>query len=256
MKTKSDLIWVWVAASICLSGCVSTTTGPAKPDADVADAAELNYQLGARYYKNGNYELARDRLLYSLELDPKRAVAHTTLALTYEQLGNVRLATESYEQAVRVAPRDHDVLNTYAVFLCRQSQYDKAEGYFERSVGIRENDNAQIMLTNAGVCMTQKPDIGKAESFFRRALDLKPNYGEALLQLCVLKHSQGDDLNARAFLQRFLSSNPPSASVLYLGAQIEAKLGDDRARTDFENRILREYPRSPEARRILESGSG
>ena len=253
MKTMSDRLGVVLVASLVLAGCVSQTTGPAKPDADEADAAELNYQLGARYYRNGNYELARDRLLYSIELNPKRAIAHSTLALTYEQLGNVRLATESYERAVRVAPRNFDVLNTYAVFLCRQSRYDEAERYFDRAVRIPENDNAEITLTNAGVCMAQIPDFARAEAFFRRALERKPTYAEALLQMCVLKHKEGDDLNARAFLQRYLSRYPPTANILYLGVQIEAKLGDDRARTDYENRILREYPTSPEARKILES---
>lgn len=249
----SDSWWTLLAACALLAGCISTTTGRVEPEADRADAAELNYQLGARYYRNGNYELARDRLLYSIELDPKRAVAHTTLALTYEQLGNLRLATESYEQAVRVAPRNFDVLNTYAVFLCRQDRFDEAGTYFERAVRAPENDNAELMLTNAGVCMVQKPDFQQAEAYFRRALDVKPEFGEALIQLCLLKRSQGDYLIARAFLQRFLKSNPATASVLYLGVQIEEELGDERARTDYENRILRDYPTSAEARRILES---
>ena len=253
MKTMSEWKWIWVAACLSLAGCVSQTSGPVKADPDDDDAADLNYQLGARYYRNGNYELARDRLLYSLELNPKNPTAHSTLALTYEQLGNLRLATESYERAVRTAPRDYNVLNTYAVFLCRQRSFDDAEKYFDRAVRVPDNDNAEVMLTNAGVCMAQKPDPARAETFFRRALERKSNYGEALLQMCVLKHSQGDDLKARAFLQRYLSSHPPSADILYLGVEIEAKLGDERARTDYENRILREYPGSVEARRILES---
>lgn len=237
-----------------MTGCVSTTTGPAEPDADKADAAELNYQLGARYYRNGKYDLARDRLLYSIELDPKRAVAHSTLALTYEQLDNLRLATESYERAVKVAPRNFDVLNTYAVSLCRQRRFDEAETYFDRALREETNDNPEIMLTNAGVCMGQKPDAEKAEAYFRRALDFRPNYGEALIQLSLMKHAQGDHFNARAFLQRYLLNNPASASVLYLGVQIEDKLGDERAKSEYADRILREYPGSPEARRILGTG--
>lgn len=254
MNMKNKHFLPWLGAFLCLCGCVSTTTGPSRPDADDGNAAEINYQLGARYYRNGSYELARDRLLYSIEIDPRRAIAHSTLALTYEQLGNLRLATESYERAMRAEPRNIEVLNTYAVFLCRQKNYAEAEKVFDRVVRIPENDNAEIMLTNAGVCMTQKPDLVKAESYFRLALERKSNFGEALLQLCLMKHSQGDDLIARAFLQRYLSTNAPSASILYLGVKIETKLGDDRARTDYENRILREYPNSPEARRILGSG--
>lgn len=252
----SDKVLAGLASCLLMMGCVTTTTttGGARPDADAGDAADLNYQLGARYYRNGNYELARDRLLYAIELDPKNAVAHYTLALAYERLDNLRLATDSYERAVRVAPRDYNVLNAYAVFLCNQREFDEARKHFERGIKVLENDTAEVMMTNAGVCMIQKPDLASAEAYFRRALDRKPEYPEALIQMSVLKFDSEDYLSARAFLQRYLSANVPSAGVLYLGVRIEDELGDERARTDFSNQILREFPESPEARRILESG--
>ena len=118
---------------LALSGCISTTTGTPAPEADEADAAELNYQLGARYYQNQKYELARDRLMLAIELDPKMARALTTLGMTYEAIGNLRLATESYERAVKVAPRDFDVQNAYAVFLCRQRDYEGAKKHFAKA---------------------------------------------------------------------------------------------------------------------------
>jgi type IV pilus assembly protein PilF len=240
---------------VLLAGCVQTTTRTSgmRPDASHTDAADSYYQLGARYYRQGSYELARDRLLKALELDPRNGVAHYTLALTYEALGNQRMATDSYEDAVRVPPRDYQVQNAYAVFLCKQRQFDAARKHFERAASITINDTAWVTLTNAGVCMMQKPDHVAAEDFFRKALDRKTDYGEALLQMAVLMHTTGADLNARAFLQRYLSTNPDSAGILYLGVEIEKNLGNDRARKDFEDRVLREYPTSAEARRILDA---
>jgi len=247
---------VLAGAAICLllAGCVATTSGPSKPEVESADAAELNYQLGARYFRNGKYELARDRLMLAVELNPRLAIAYSTLALTYEQLGILRLAGVSYDQALRVDPRNYAVLNTYAVFLCRQNRFDEALAQFDRAVKILENDSAEITLTNAGVCMVQMGDQARAEVFFRQALQRRPGYGEALLQMSVLKHDAKDDLIARAFLQRFLASNIAAADVLYLGWQIEAALGDKRAQSEFANRILREFPGSAEARRILDAG--
>lgn len=253
---KSERVLAGLTLCVLMSGCVTTTThmGGVNPDADEGDAAELNYQLGARYYRNGNYEIARDRLLYSLELNPKNATAHYILALAYEKLENLRLATESYESAVRIAPRDHHVQNAYAVFLCNQGEYDKASTHFDRAIGIENNDSAEITMTNAGVCMLQRPDTVSAEAYFRQALSVKNNFGEALIQLCLLKFSEQDYLAARAFLQRYLGSNVATASVLYLGVRIEEELGDERARTDYSNQILRDFPTSPEARQILQSG--
>jgi type IV pilus assembly protein PilF len=255
---KSENLLAVLATSLFLTGCVTTTTTtsstPTPDDVDKGNAADLNYQLGARYYRNGNYELARDRLLLSIELDPKNAVAHYTLALTYEQLENLRLATNSYEQAVRIAPRDFNVQNAYAVFLCNQQDFDGARKHFDSAIKVTENDFSESTMTNAGVCMMQKPDHALAESYFRQALARKSNYGEALLQLSVLKFSTEDYLGARAFLQRYLSANVPTADVLFLGVRIEEELGDDRARTDYSNQILRDFPESAEARTILGSG--
>lgn len=244
------------ALSLFLIGaCVSTTTGSiTEPVRNDDDAADLNYQLGARYYNNGNYELARDRLLLALEIKPRMAVAYTTLALTYEALDNKRLATEAYESAIRVAPRDFQVQNSYAVFLCRQRDFEQAQKYFARAANHPLNDDGEVTLTNAGICMMQKPDDEAAESFFRSALERKPSYGEALLQLCLMKFKNGDYLGARAFLQRFMANSPVTAGVLLLASRIEDKLGNDRGRMEFEDRLIREFPTSDEARKVLGAG--
>lgn len=247
-----------VAGVVCLfvlAGCVSSTTGSiTEPVRDDEGAAELNYQLGARYYQQGSYELARDRLVSAVEIDPKMAVAHTTLALTYEALDNKRLATDSYENALRAAPRDFSVQNMYAIFLCRQEDFSRAQKHFDKAVNHPENDDAEVTMTNAGVCMVQKPDPAAAENYFRMALERKPNYGEALLQLSLLKFQDKDYLSARAFLQRYMSNNISTAGILYLASRIEDLLGNDRGRTEFEDQLIREFPTSPEARKVLSSG--
>ncbi len=249
-RVVSGLLFLLLTAS-----CVSTTTGSiTEPVRDDKDASELNYQLGARYYQQGSYVLARDRLLLATEIDPKMAVAFTTLALTYEALDNLRLATQAYERAVRVAPKDFNVQNAYAVFLCRQEDYNGAAKHFDKAISHSENDDSEVTLTNAGLCMMEKPDVDKAEAYFRVALERKPRHGDALIQLCLLKYQQKDYLGARAFLQRFMSSNIPTAGVLYLASRIEDMLGNDRGRTEYEDQLIREFPTSSEARKVLGSG--
>ncbi len=252
MKTKTGI----VVSSIVIfltAGCVTTTTTPLATFEPSDDAALQNYHLGARYYQNGNYEIAKDRLERALELDPKMASAHYTLALTHEQLGNLRLATKHYNQAVRVEPDSYDARNAYAVFLCRRQQIDQAMKQFDKALKISNDASRHVMLTNAGACMTQKPDYEKAEDYFREALQERPTHGEALMQLAALKFKTGEFLQARAFLQRFLSGNKSSPGVLYLAVQTEEALENDRAATDYVNQLLREFPKSPEARRALEA---
>jgi type IV pilus assembly protein PilF len=236
---------------LCVLGaCVSTGDGGEKVATDADEAAQQYYELGARYYRNGNYEYARDRLERALEFDPKMAIAHSTLAMTYIALENPRLAKEHYEQAIKAEPNNFDVRNAYAVYLCQQRDYDDARDQFDRAIRVYDNDNAEVMLTNAGVCMSNKPDYVAAEDYFRRALEFKSSYGEALLQLSALKHQTGDDLRARAFMQRYMAGNSATAGVLLLAIQIETALDDDRAATDLINRLLRDFPNSPESKYI------
>ena len=239
-----------VGAFLLLAGCVSTTANvPAEPDDE--DAARQYQQLGARYFRNGNYDLARDRLLRAIELDPRLAAAHMTLALTYEQLDNERLAAEHHRLAVRYGSTSYNVRNAYAVFLCGQERYEEAREQFDQAASIPENDDPEIVLTNAGVCMTQKPDYEQAESYFRAALEEAPTYGEALIQMASLKFSTEDYLQARAFLQRFLATNRATADALYLAVRTEDELDDQRASEEYANQLLREFPDSAPARRVL-----
>ena len=251
---KSEIVAVLSVAGFLLSGCVSSTTTGAIEREPSGDAAEYNYELGRNYLQSEKFELARDRLQRAIEIDPRMAKAYMALGMTYEELDNLRLATDSYEKAVKIAPRDFNIMNSYAVFLCKQQDYKGASRYFDKAASHPENDDAERTLTNAGLCMMQKPDLEAAESFFRKALEHKTTYGEALLQLCLMKFQQQDYMGARAFLQRFMASNRTTAGVLFLAAEIEGRLGNDRGRTEYVNRLLREFPESPEARRALSSG--
>lgn len=241
-------------ALLFLSACVTEGDVKPEPKIDVEDAAMKYYRLGALYYRQGSYALAKDRLEKALAANPRLPEAHSTLALTYEKLGNLVAAEQHYDRAIKLAPTNANVRNTYAVFLCQQRRFDEAGEQFSKGSSVSGSSHPEVLLTNAGVCFAQKPDPVKAEGYFRQALRFNANYGEALLQMASLMYSNDNPMQARAFVQRFLMSNAPTAEVLYMGVQIETALGDDNARSELANRLLRDFPTSAEARQVLESG--
>ena len=237
--------------AIGMAGCVSTTDGAIeRPKPTSEDAAEALYSLGAQYYKNQEYDLARDRLKESLEFKGNDSRTWVALALTYEALGNERLADESYQAAVRFAPRDFDVNNAYAVYLCRTGSAKDARRYFNRAIDAPTNDYAEITLTNAGVCMLQADDYADAEKYLREALARNRNYAEALQQMSLLKLETGEYLSARAFIQRYFSVSEPTALSLATAWEVESKLGDERARNEYFEQLMEEFPDSREAQQI------
>ena len=253
MRMQATIILL-VALLAGLGGCVSTESSTRSSE-PTDDAGDQNYQLGAQYFRNGNYELARARLERAIELDSRNASAHSLLALTFVEMGNHRLANENFDRAVRLAPNNKDVRNAYAVYLCQQREFDDAIEQFNRAIDVKENDSRWIEMTNAGVCVAQQPDLERAEAYFRQAIQLRPTFGEALIQMAALKHRTDDNLTARAFLERYLQANEASAPVLYLAVQIETGLSDDRAATDYMNRLLRDFPQSAEARLMMQQGA-
>jgi len=240
-----------LALMVGITACVSSESVVRRAE-PTEDASETNFQLGAQYYRNGSYELARARLERAIELDSRNAAAYSLLALTMVQLGNHRLASENFNRSVRLGPNDKNIRNAYAVYLCQRGEYDAALEQFDRAIRIEDNDNAWVEMTNAGVCVAKKPDLARAEQYFRDALALRPTYGEALIQMSALKHRTEDNLTARAFLQRYLAANQATAPVLYLAVQIETRLGDERAATDYLNKLLSNFPESAEAKLMMQ----
>lgn len=249
MNSRTGFLTACIAISL-LVGCVTTDTATHTGE-PTEYAAEQNYHLGTQYFRNGNYDLARDRLERAIAIDPKYAEAHSMLAMTLVQLDLTRLATESFDRAVRLEPDNFGVRNSYAVFLCQQKDFAEAQKQFDRAIKVRENDNPEVMMTNAGVCMAQNLDYELAEKYFRAALSVRPTYGEALIQMASLMHRTNEDLLSRAFLQRYLAANEASAAVLYLGVQIESVLGDTRAVDEYYGQLLTDFPESQEAKQML-----
>ncbi len=243
---------ILMAAVLALAGCVTTDTGQPRSEGSPEEAARINYELGAEYIRQGNLELARERLERAVSQDPDLAVARSTLALVYDRQGDIELADDQYRRAVRLAPNDASVQNTYAVFLCKRQRYDEAMDYFARAASNSRYGTPEAALTNAGVCLLQKPDYVQAEQFFRRALQRNPAHSEALLQMAALSVDRGNFLRARAFVQRYLAQHPASPEILWVGVQAERALGDGEAAARHAAVLKEKFPSSAETLRLIE----
>lgn len=234
-----------VAALLC-AACVTETGGRVLKESPT-DAAAYNYRLGVEYMRSGKLRQARDRLESSVKQNPDFAQAHVTLAILYQRIDEPKLAEKAFRDAIRVAPDEAAVQNSYAIFLCGKRRFDQAERYFVRAARNPLYSTPAAALTNAGVCMRNKPDMEAAERFFRQALDVNATFGDALIQLADLKLATGNPLSARAFLERLLQRVDPTAETLLLGWRIETALGDSRAADDYADQLVELFPDSREA---------
>ena len=68
-----------------------------------------------------------------LAADPRYAAAHNLRGLIYLRLNQPALAQTSFEQALRLAPQDADVLHNLGWLHCQQARYPEAQRHFERA---------------------------------------------------------------------------------------------------------------------------
>ncbi len=108
-----------------------------------------------------------------------------------------------------------------------------------------------MLFTNAGVC-ARKVDLQMSEDYFRRALALEPTSSMVLLQLSDVSFQQGNYLQSRGFLERYITTIGVSPAVLWLGVQIETELGDAKAAEIYGQRLKSEFPTAIETRMLLE----
>ena len=117
---------------VALAACAGTAarSGSASDD----EAAIANMNLGAGYLRQGNVELAIERLRRALAQDPELVQAHSTIAFAYDQVGSLEEAESHYRRATELDQEDGAAANAYAAFLCnRGNRWAEAEPYFRRA---------------------------------------------------------------------------------------------------------------------------
>jgi type IV pilus assembly protein PilF len=194
-----------------------------------------------------NTDLAIERLRRALAQDPKLVEAHTTIALAYNQIGSFDDAEEHFRRATQLNPSDGAAANAYAAFLCgRGNRWAEAQPYFRRAAEDKDYGTPEVAMTNAGMCAREAGDLAAAEENFRVALTRSPRYADALLNMLELSYQRGDNLQARAFVQRYLDVRPATAPVLLTCVNVERALNNGAAADRCAAQLRSGFPGSPE----------
>lgn len=216
----------------------------------MSEAAAANVQLGIAYMQQGNLALAKEKLDRALKQDPRSADVHSALALLYERLGEPDKVDSHFKRALRLAPRDPEISNNYAVYLCRNGR--TKEGV-ERFLSAARNPlyrTPEAAYTNAGVCLRSAGRFDEALENFKKALDLRPNFAEAAYQLADLHFHQGRTQEARNRVDAFLNAFRPTPELLLLGVRVANATGDKLGAERYARQLRVEFPGSEQTRAL------
>ncbi|MFO1393572.1 MAG: type IV pilus biogenesis/stability protein PilW [Steroidobacteraceae bacterium] len=220
---------------------------------DIKKAGEANAQLALAYIRQGDLATAREKLEKAMDQNPDSVTTQLAAGFLYDRLGDDRKAQSHFEQAVKLSRDDPSVLNSYGVFLCLKVDKKKGEAILLKAAASPMNRNPEFAYANAGRCARADGRPKDAEQYLRKALGYKADQLDALFEMASLEHELGNDLAARAFLERYAAAAPVSAASLWLGYRIERGLGDNAQAALYADRIKRDYPMSAELTALLDA---
>jgi type IV pilus assembly protein PilF len=218
-------------------------------------AARANAELAIAYLKQNDVVTAREKIEKALIQNPRDASVQTSAGLVYERLQQSDEADRHYSAALRLEPHNADMQNAYAVFECRRGRYAEAQKLFEEAARNPAYKTPEVAFANAGVCARGSGNLTRAEELFRKALALRGDFPDALLNLADLAFTRGASLQARAFIEHYFAVGPNSPESLLLAVHIERALGDRAAGDRYAALLERLYPESEQARQ-LRNGTG
>jgi type IV pilus assembly protein PilF len=257
MKKLGFVFSAVVLFSLVLGGCVHSS-GPRESSlrssqTEAQKAGELNKQLGTVYLRQGNLQLAKDKLERAEKYNPQDAELHSVLAVLYERLGAPAEVDKHYRTAVRLAPKDPQISNNYAVYLCQHGRTEEGVKRFLESARNPLYRTPEMAYTNAGVCLRKAKRLDEASNSFQRALSIRPNNAEAVYQFADLALERGDAAKAREQVDKYLVSNDATPELLMVGVRAMRSLGDRVGEEKYARRLRLEFPASQQLRSLNET---
>jgi type IV pilus assembly protein PilF len=242
-----------VALAVSSLGTVAVASDSEMSHKQREEAAQANTQLALAYMREGDLATARDKLEKALEQNPDTPQTQMAAGFLYDRLGEDKKADAAFQRALKLSRNDPMVLNNYAAFLCRKGDKKEGEAYFLQAAANPLYRTPEVAYSNAGRCARADGRPQDAEKYFRKALTYKEDQLDALFQMADLEHELGNDLQARAFLERYAATAPVSAASLWLAYRIERGLGDDQQARRAADRLKKDFPMSPEMSLLQEA---
>ena len=235
-----------------LAGCVSTDNKTfGTPDTE--RAAEINLEIGLDALRKGNLNQAKEKIDKSIEQNPRNSKAQITAGMLYDRLGEGNKAESHFAKGLALDPKNPEVQNNYGAFLCQKGKYSRGEKLMLEAATNPLYRTPEVAYLNAANCARNGGDMKGAETNLRKALAVRPKFGEALIQMADLQYKQTDYLSARGFLERYIAVGRTTPASLWLGVRIERGLGNVAAAKTYAERLKLEYPRAAQTKELIES---
>jgi type IV pilus assembly protein PilF len=253
LRTGSLMFALVLGLAACQGNGVRTdahgdNTGELGSPVKRASAANVYVELGTAYLQEGNLSEAFKNARKAVLVDPRSAAGHNLLGVVHQRLGQREKAGEHYERAVSLEPRNPYALNALGSFVCEDGEFASADAYFQRALANPLYPTPWVASNNAGQCAERAGQLDKAESYYRKALQVNPRFAPSLLSMAKISFETDNYLSTRAYLQRYAQVAQHTAETLWLGLRTERQLGDKDQVASYRLKLRAQFPDSEQAK--------
>jgi Flp pilus assembly protein TadD len=215
MKLKSG-VSAMLAAVLVLSVAARAGESMGTP------AARRLFNEGEAARKAHHYAKAVEKFRKAIELDPDYAEAHSSFIFNSESVAMGLTKSGLPKPPANETPAQKEEREKREKERIQQAKEQVRAQYESWASAYPDKAVYQWALGH----LYDYEDRKKAESYYRKAVELDPRFARAYQSLSLLAELRGDDLASRDLLKKAAESNPDDPQYLFYYTQ---KLRDDRA---------------------------
>jgi len=213
--------------------------------------AEAIRNLGEAYLRQGEYRVALKNLKKAEKLYPSDHILQDDLGLAYLYLKDPDRAIHHFKKALEIkedyAPARNNLGNAYA----EKKEWDKAIEQYKIVTSDLLYGTPQFPLSNLGVVYYELQEYGLSAQYYLKALDIKPDFVQALYGLAKTYMAMGRVPDAIARLEKAVGISPASGALYFELAGAYALNRDYTKAISAYHKVVELDPNSTMADRAL-----
>lgn len=227
-----------------------------------SDYPEAWVNKGIALYKLGRYKEALEAQEEALALRPDYPDALVNKANTLDELNRREEALDSLDRALELRPGFPDALNSRGVVFHKMGRYEESLTACDQALS-QHADYPEALL-NKAVALQQLARREQAQNnharwleynaralaAYNKALNLRPNYTEALIDKGNVLDEMGQPIEALRCYDRALELSASSLEALYNKGVALHWMGRHSEASDAMDRVLTHNPKDPHASMI------
>jgi tetratricopeptide (TPR) repeat protein len=173
-------------------------------------SARAHNNLGTEYLNRKDYQTALGHYQQAVRLRPEHAIFHNNLGRVYGVLGDLENAQAELVHATKLDPTLAEAMNNLGIIYFQKKQYEAAAWLFAKSERLKPDARVAFNLAKAQLQLGLSDN---ALTSLQTALQLQPDYPDALLMLGVQLRKQGNNDGALKAFSRLVSIKPQDAEA-------------------------------------------